>query len=85
VTCPVAMLLATSETEKVHFHTLNRATGNRVQSRYVDAETGRPIDDEDEVKDAGNDRVRIAQSDEQRRKVGCRSGDRVDLGDPHTG
>jgi DNA end-binding protein Ku len=50
VTCPVAMLPATSEAEKVHFHTLNRATGNRVQSRYVDAETGRPVDDEGEVK-----------------------------------
>src|SRR5690349_6178315 len=27
VTCPVAMLPATSEAEKVRFHTLNRATG----------------------------------------------------------
>jgi DNA end-binding protein Ku len=39
VTCPVAMLPATSEAEKVRFHTLNRATGNRVHARYVDAET----------------------------------------------
>ena len=29
VTRPVAMLPATSEAEKVRFHTLNRATGNR--------------------------------------------------------
>jgi DNA end-binding protein Ku len=50
VTCPVATLPATSESEKVSFHTLNRATGNRVESHYVDAETGKPIDDEDEVK-----------------------------------
>jgi DNA end-binding protein Ku len=50
VTCPVAMLPATSEADKVSFHTLNRVTGNRVQSRYVDAETGKPINDEDEVK-----------------------------------
>ena len=28
VTCPVAMLPATSEADKVRFHTLNRATGN---------------------------------------------------------
>ena len=33
VTCPVAMLPATSEAEKVRFHTLNRATGNRVHAR----------------------------------------------------
>ena len=46
VSCPAAMLPATSEAEKVHFHTLNRATGNRVHARYVDAETGKPVDDE---------------------------------------
>jgi Ku protein len=34
----------------VRFHTLNRATGNRVHARYVDAETGKPVDDEDQVK-----------------------------------
>lgn len=33
VTCPVAMTPATSESEKVRFHTLNRETGNRVVSR----------------------------------------------------
>src|SRR5215203_6067523 len=50
VTCPVAMLPATSEAEKVRFHTLNRETGNRVHARYVDAETGKPVDEEDQVK-----------------------------------
>ena len=50
VTCPVAMLPATSEAEKVRFHTLNRATGNRVHACYVDAQTGKPVDDEDQVK-----------------------------------
>jgi len=35
VTYPIAMLPATSETQKVSFHTLNRGTGNRVQTRYV--------------------------------------------------
>jgi non-homologous end joining protein Ku len=47
---PVAMLPATSEAEKVRFHTLNRATGNRVHARYVDAETGKPVENEDQVK-----------------------------------
>ena len=50
VTCPVATLPATSEAEKVRFHTLSRATGNRVHVCYVDAETGKPVDDEDQVK-----------------------------------
>ncbi|WP_044561150.1 Ku protein [Azospirillum sp. B4] len=50
VTCQVAMTPATSENEKVRFHTLNRHTGNRVVSRYVDAGTGDPVEEEDEAK-----------------------------------
>jgi DNA end-binding protein Ku len=50
VTCPVAMLPATSDAQKVRFHTVNRATGNRVHARYVDGETGKPVDDKDQVK-----------------------------------
>jgi DNA end-binding protein Ku len=49
VTCPVAMTPATSSADKVRFHTLNRKTGNRVVSRNVDSESGRPIDENDEV------------------------------------
>ena len=41
VTCPVQMMPATSESEKVRFHTLNRETHNRVVSHYVDAVTAR--------------------------------------------
>jgi len=50
VTCPVTMMPATSESEKVRFHTLNEKTGNRVVSQYVDAVTGKPVDEDDEVK-----------------------------------
>lgn len=50
VTCPVSMTPATSDQQKVRFHTVNRATGNRVKSRYIDAETGKPVKDDDEVK-----------------------------------
>jgi DNA end-binding protein Ku len=50
VTCPVAMTPATSEEDKVRFHVLNRRTGNRVHARDVDAETGEPVDEADEVK-----------------------------------
>lgn len=45
VTCPVAMVPATSESEKVRFHTLNRKTGDRVISRYVDSVTRKPADE----------------------------------------
>lgn len=50
VTCPVALTPATTEAEKVRFHTLNRATGNRITSRYVDAVTDKPVDKEDQAK-----------------------------------
>jgi DNA end-binding protein Ku len=50
VTCPVSMMPATTESERIRFHTLNSETGNRVQSSYVDAVTGESVDEEDEVK-----------------------------------
>lgn len=50
VTCPVAMTPATSESEKVRFHTLNRKTGNRVMSQYVDAVSGKAVAEDDEAK-----------------------------------
>lgn len=50
VTCPVAMTPATTDKEKVRFHTLNAQTGNRVLSQYVDAVSEKPVDEDDEVK-----------------------------------
>jgi DNA end-binding protein Ku len=57
---------ATSETEKIRFHTINRATGNRIRSRYVDAETGKPVDDADQVKgyQRGDDDYVMLEDDE---------------------
>lgn len=50
VTCAVTLTPATSESERVRFHTLNRATGDRIYTRYVDAETGKTVDEEHQVK-----------------------------------
>jgi DNA end-binding protein Ku len=50
VSCPVQMMPATSENEKVRFHTLNRETHNRVVSQYVDAVTGKEVKEDDEAK-----------------------------------
>ena len=50
VTCPVSMMPATSEAEKVRFHTLNKETGNRVVSQYIDSVTGKPVKDDNEAK-----------------------------------
>lgn len=66
VTCPVQMMPATSESEKVRFHTLNRKTQNRVVSHYVDSVTGKEVRDEDEVKgyQRGEDDYVILEEDE---------------------
>ncbi|SHF56026.1 DNA end-binding protein Ku [Kaistia soli DSM 19436] len=66
VTCAVSMTPATSDSAKVRFHTINRATGNRVISRYVDAATGKPVDDDDMVKGypRGEDDYVLLEDDE---------------------
>lgn len=79
VTCPVAMLPATSEAEKVRFHTLNRATGNRVHACYVDAQTGKPVD-EDQVKGyEREDGAYVMLEDEELQAVALESARTVDI------
>ena len=50
VTCAVTMTPATTDSEKLKFHTLNRQTEHRVVSRYVDAVTGKVVKEEDEAR-----------------------------------
>ena len=48
--CAVALHAAASTSERIAFHILNRKTGHRVEREYVDAETGKPVDREDQAK-----------------------------------
>jgi DNA end-binding protein Ku len=50
VSCPIQLFPATSEREKVRFHQLNRATGNRIRYMKVDAESGDEVASDDIVK-----------------------------------
>ena len=50
LSCPVALYTAASQSERIAFHTLNRATGHRVHRQFVDDETGKPVEREDQVK-----------------------------------
>ena len=50
LTCPVALYTAASTSERIAFHTLNRATGHRVQRQFIDTDTGKPVEREDQVK-----------------------------------
>jgi DNA end-binding protein Ku len=80
VTCPVQMMPATSESEKVRFHTLNRETHNRVVSHYVDAVTGKEVNDEDEVKGYQNgENEYVILEDEELENVALDSTKTIDI------
>lgn len=50
LSCAVALYTAASTSERIAFHTVNRATGHRVRREFVDRETGKPVEREDQVK-----------------------------------
>jgi DNA end-binding protein Ku len=47
---PVSLYAAATTSKRVSFHILNRKTGNRVQRQYIDEETEKPVDREQQVK-----------------------------------
>lgn len=80
VTCAVELMPATSESEKVRFHTLNAATGNRVVSHYVDSVTHKPVREEDEVKGFENaDGSHIILEDDELEAVALESTRTIDI------
>ena len=50
VSCPVALYTAASTSERIALHTINRETGNRVKRLFVDSDTGKPVERDDQVK-----------------------------------
>lgn len=66
VTCPVALYTAVSTSERLAFHTLNRETGHRVHRQFVDSETDKVVDREDQVKgyEVGKDEYVMLEPDE---------------------
>jgi DNA end-binding protein Ku len=50
VQCPIALYPATTERAKIRFHLINTRTGHRIRYLKVDAETGKPVDDDDIIK-----------------------------------
>jgi DNA end-binding protein Ku len=50
VTVPIGLYAAASTAERIALHTINRPTGNRVRREFVDAETGKTVEREDQVK-----------------------------------
>ncbi|HEY9213292.1 MAG TPA: Ku protein [Ancylobacter sp.] len=66
LTCPVALYTATSTSDRIAFHTLNRATGHRVHRRFVDSATGKPVERDDQVKgyEVGSDDYIVLEPEE---------------------
>jgi DNA end-binding protein Ku len=50
VSCPISLFPATSESEKVRFHQINRKTGNRIHYLKVDAVTEKEVPADDILK-----------------------------------
>lgn len=50
VSCSVALFPATSQAERTRFNIINRKTGNRVKRVFIDAETEKVVDSNDQVK-----------------------------------
>jgi len=50
LSCAVALYAAASTSERVSFHTINRKTGHRVKRQYIDPETGKEVDRDQQVK-----------------------------------
>ncbi len=80
VTASVSLTPATTEQSKVRFHVLNRATKNRVESRYVDSVTHRPVSEKDQVKGypRGEDDY-VLLEDEEIEEVGLESTRTIDI------
>ncbi|MTH79944.1 Ku protein [Paracoccus aestuariivivens] len=50
LTCPVALYTASSTSDRISFHMINRKTGDRLRREFVDAESGQEVAREDQVK-----------------------------------
>lgn len=48
--CPVALYTAASTSDRIAFHMLNRKTGHRLHREFIDSETGKTVEREDQVK-----------------------------------
>jgi DNA end-binding protein Ku len=81
VSCPVLLYPATSETEKVHFHQINKATGNRIHLQKVDAESGETVSAEEIVKgyEAGKGSGYIEVTDEDLQAINIESTRTIDI------
>jgi len=80
VSASIAIYPATSTSEKVRFNTLNRATGNRLKRKMVDAVTEEEVPTEEQVKGyaIGKDTY-VQVEDEELANIAIESTHTVDI------
>jgi DNA end-binding protein Ku len=80
VSCPVALFPASSTSEKVSFHRLNRQTGNRLKQLLVDSQTEEPVAKEDIARgyEVGKHEY-IEIEDEELEKIQIESNHTIDI------
>jgi DNA end-binding protein Ku len=66
LTCPVSLYTATSTSERIAFHTINRKTGHRIHRQFIDSQTGKPVGPADQVKgyETGHGQYVVVEPDE---------------------
>ena len=69
VSCPVALVPATTEAKRVRFNQLNGETGNRVAQQLVDSKTGEVVDRDQIVKGYEYERGRYVTIDDDELKA----------------
>ena len=80
--CPVALHAAASTSERVAFHIVNRKTGHRVRRVFVDAETGEPVERDDQAKGYETDRGKTVVVEEEELAEAVPESDKTPRGSP---
>src|SRR5260370_7537560 len=80
VSCPVALVPATTEAKRVRFNQLNSETGNRVQQQLIDSQTGEVVDRDQIVKGFEYERGRyVIIDDDELKPLQIESSKIIDL------
>jgi DNA end-binding protein Ku len=80
VTCAVTLSPATTDSNRVGFHNLNKKTGNRLRIQLVDEASGKPVEREDTSKGYEIDKGKFIQlSDEELDNLALESNKTLDI------
>lgn len=80
VSCPVALYPASSRSERIALHQINKKTGNRLRQQMIDAQTGDVVSSEDKGKgyEVSKDQ-HVPVEDEELDKISIESTHTIDI------